>query len=220
MNIRLGQLQALKRPGDDEKTVVILLHGFGADAGDLFPLADFLDPEGQWTFVCPQAPLEVPIGPGWTGRGWFPISLRELEAGVDFTQIRPPGLNESNELVREMIFHLNPERLILGGFSQGAMVATDVALSDPDSVKGLMLYSGVLLDQPGWTKKASGLKSKPVLQSHGLHDQVLPFKAGQRLFELIQQAGAETSFVSFPGAHEIPMAVLRKSQEFLNTVLG
>jgi phospholipase/carboxylesterase len=203
------------RQGDDSEKCVVLLHGFGADMGDLFPLADILDPEGGWTFYCPQAPLEVPIGPMWTGRGWFPISLRELEAGVDFTKIRPPGLDSSRQLVSDLIFEINPKTLVLGGFSQGAMVATDLTMQQPDDVHGLIVYSGVLLDSENWQKKSLGLKGKPYLQSHGLNDSVLPYAAAKKLNEVLVKAGAKGSFISFPGAHEIPAQVVAKSVEFL-----
>ncbi len=217
MTEKVGQLKCLKRGGELSNFVTVLLHGFGADASDLAPLADMLDPEGKWTFYFPEAPLEVPIGPGWTGRGWFPISLRELEASVDFTQIRPPGLDLSRKLISEMIFHLNPEHLVLGGFSQGAMVATDLAMHEPEVLEGLIIYSGVLLDQPGWSQKAAGLKGKKFIQSHGTSDAVLPYSAGQRLFELLKGNGAIGNMIGFPGAHEIPMPVLKKTKEFLDS---
>lgn len=219
MHEKVGQLKCLKRGGELSNYVTVMLHGFGADASDLAPLADMLDPEGKWTFYFPEAPLEVPIGPGWTGRGWFPISLRDLEVGVDFTQIRPPGLDLSRKLISEFIFNLNPEHLVLGGFSQGAMVATDVMMHEPEVAEGLIVYSGVLLDQPGWTEKAKALKGKKFIQSHGSGDQVLPIGAGQRLYDLLKANGAQGSFIGFSGAHEIPMPVLKKTKEFLDSFI-
>jgi phospholipase/carboxylesterase len=218
MREKIGSLECLVRPGENEKDVVILLHGFGADAQDLFPLADYLDPAGEWSFYVPNAPLEVPIGPGWTGLGWFPISLRDLEAGVDFTQIRPPGLDKSREAVSQLIFELNPERLVLGGFSQGAMIATEVALSQPEDISALVLYSGVMLDEAGWTAKAPALKGKKLIQSHGSGDPVLALSAGQRLFEMLKKAGMDAEFVAFPGGHEIPAPVLKKTAALLKSL--
>lgn len=218
MREKIGSLNCLVRPGENEKDVVVLLHGFGADAQDLFPLADYLDPAGQWSFVVPNAPLEVPIGPGWTGLGWFPIALRDLEAGVDFTQVRPPGIDKSREAVSQLIFELNPERLVLGGFSQGAMIATEVAMEQPSDVSALVLYSGVMLDEKGWTEKASGLKGKKLLQSHGSSDSVLPFSAGKRLFEMLKNAGMDGEFVGFPGGHEIPPQILKKTAQLLKSL--
>lgn len=218
MREQVGSLSCLKRPGDEPGYNVVLLHGFGADASDLFPLADYLDPEGNWTFYVPDAPLEVPIGPQWMGRGWFPISLRDLEVGVDFTQVRPPGLDQSTNAVSDLIFHLNSKKLVLGGFSQGAMVATEIALTQPDDVAGLILLSGTLLDEPGWKKKASALKGKKILQSHGQNDQVIPFASSQRLYELLKSGGAEIEWIPFGGAHEIPVPVLKRAQAFLKSI--
>ena len=220
MRQKIGRLECLKRDGDNERDVIVLLHGFGADASDLFPLADVLDPDGAVTFVCPRAPFEVPIGPGYTGRGWFPISVRDLETGVDFAKIRPPGLDPSAEMVSELIFELNPERLLLGGFSQGAMVATDVCLSSPADVAGLVIWSGTLLDEAGWTKRAPGLAGKPFLQSHGGGDAVLPFALAQRLHDLLLKAGADGQMVGFGGGHDIPMGVLQKTREFTKRIFA
>jgi phospholipase/carboxylesterase len=218
MRKKIGKLDCLIREGSNEKDVFLLLHGFGADAGDLFPLSDYLDPDDAWTFVVPNAPLEVPIGPGWTGRGWFPISLRDLEAGVDFTQVRPPGMDASASAVSELIFELNPERLVIGGFSQGAMIATEIAMQQPEDIAGLVIYSGVMLDEKGWTSKASALKGKRFFQSHGTNDPVLPFSAGQKLFDLFKRSGLEGEFAAFPGGHEIPMNVIQKTQAYLKKI--
>lgn len=216
MRKRMAQLDCLWREGEEPGNVVVLLHGFGADAADLFPLADHLDPAGLWTFVCPNAPLEVPIGPGWTGRGWFPISLRDLEVGVDFTQVRPPGLDRSSQMVGELLFELNADKLVIGGFSQGAMVAIDVAMRDPTGIRGLVVYSGALLDEPGWSARAPGLRGLQVLQSHGATDPVLPFNTGRRLHDLLQVAGVDSRFLEFRGGHEIPVQVLNATREFLS----
>jgi phospholipase/carboxylesterase len=220
MHETIGKLKCLRRPGEDESRCVVFLHGFGADAGDLFPLADFLDPEGEWNFVFPEAPLEVPLGPMMSGRGWFPLSVRELEGGFDFTQLRPPHMEASCELVYDLIFHLNAQRCVLGGFSQGGMVATEVAMKNPEDLTGLVLYSSTLLDEPNWTRQAVQLKGKPILMSHGMQDPVLPFAFSQRLFDVLKAAGADVSFAPFNGGHEIPLPVLQKTKEFLLQHLG
>ncbi len=220
MRETIGKLSCLVRPGEEKGQSVVLLHGFGADASDLFPLADFLDPEQNWNFYFPEAPLEVPIGPMMTGRGWFPISVRELEQGIDFVQLRPPGMDASCELVYDMIFHLNSAKLVLGGFSQGAMVSTEVALNNPNDVAGLILYSGALLDQANWSAKAAGLAGKRFLQSHGAQDPVIPFAAAQKLYALLKQGGMDGPFLSFQGGHEIPLPVLNKSKELLAEIFA
>jgi phospholipase/carboxylesterase len=209
------KLEFLKRDGEQDGRNVILLHGFGADASDLFPLADVLDPDGGWNFYFPQAPLEVPIGPGWTGRAWFPIPLRELEQGIDYSRARPPGIDDARQTVEDLIFDLNSKSLILGGFSQGAMLAVETAVRNHQDVAGLILYSGALLDAENWAKRAVDLKGKPFIQSHGTADQVIPVSSGNKLFEMLKKAGLVGGLFAFQGGHEIPMPVLKKTVEFL-----
>lgn len=220
MRETIGKVKCMRRPGEDEKRNVILLHGFGADASDLYPLADFLDPDEQYNFYFPEAPVEVPIGGGIMGRGWFPISVRDLETGIDFTRVRPPGMDASRDLVYDLVFNLNSDKLVLGGFSQGAMVATEVAIENPGDVEGLVLLSGALLDQENWTKKAVSLKGKKFIQSHGVQDQVIPFKAAQGLYDMLKGAGLEGPLLAFNGGHEIPQPVLMKTKEFIANALG
>lgn len=213
------KLEFLKRDGDNEKHNIIMLHGFGADAGDLFTLGDLLDPEGEWNFYCPQAPLEVPIGPGWTGRAWFPIPLRELEQGLDYSRVRPPGIDDSRQAVEELIFELNSDKLVLGGFSQGAMLTVETAVRNPNDISGLIVYSGALIDEEGWKKQAGALKGKKFIQSHGNQDQVIPVSSGQKLFDLLKGAGLEGGMYAFQGGHEIPMPVIKKTRELLKSLL-
>ncbi len=215
---KIGKLDCLVREGDSVGHNIVILHGFGADSSDLFPLAEVLDPEGEWNFYFPNAPIEVPIGNMWTGRGWFPISVRDLEAGIDFTKVRPPGMTESAQMVGDLLFHLNSKKLVLGGFSQGAMISVEVALENTEALGGLLLWSGAMLDEANWRAKAGVLKGTRFLQSHGMQDQVIPVSAGQKLFEMLKSAGAEGEFIGFAGAHEIPMPVLKKSRELLKGV--
>lgn len=219
MRVTVGKLPCLKRPGDDESRNVVLLHGFGADASDLYPLADFLDPGSKWNFYFPEAPLEVPIGPHMTGRGWFPISVRDLEEGIDFTAVRPPAMDASAELVYDLVFNLNSEKLVLGGFSQGAMISTEVMLSNPSDVHGLVILSGAMLDQANWTKMAQNSKGKRFIQSHGSQDTVIPIGAAQKLYDMLKSAGLEGQFTGFAGGHEIPMPVLQKTARFVAEIL-
>ncbi len=214
MQKTIAGLNCRVRPGDSDSHSVILLHGFGADSSDLFGLADALDPHEKWNFYFPNAPLEVPIGPMWTGRAWFPISLRDLEVGVDWTQIRPPGLDSSSKQVFDLVFELNCKNLVIGGFSQGAMVATEVALKNPGEVSALIAYSGVLLDEPNWSKLAKEF-DKPILQSHGRQDPVLPFSAALRLSKVLGLDSDRRYFLEFDGGHEIPAQAIVRSRALL-----
>ena len=218
MRKKIGSLECLVREGDSERDVVVLLHGFGANAADLLPIANYVDPDGHWTFVFPNAPLEVAIGGGFKGRGWFPIPLQLLETGVNFQNARPPELAASAAAVRATIFELNAERLVLGGFSQGAMVSTEVGLQSPADVAGLILLSGTMIDHDRWKKMAPELIDKPIYQTHGSADQVLPLNLAKMLYEMLKDAGAKIDFFPFGGGHDIPPAALAGVGRFLKGI--
>jgi phospholipase/carboxylesterase len=216
---RIGKLKVLKSGGAEDDLAVVLLHGFGADASDLFPLHEVLDPEGRWTWYFPEAPLEVPIGPGFMGRAWFPISLAAMNVGFNFASVRPPGLDDSSTLVKNMLNQIPEKKVVIGGFSQGAMVATEVALRDPKAVAGLLVLSGTLLDEESWRTLAPAAAPLKFLSCHGQQDPVLPYSGGQKLYELLKKSGLTGKHVAFPGGHEIPMQALAKTREFLEDCL-
>jgi phospholipase/carboxylesterase len=225
---RLGQLESLAVPAKkDTDLCVVLLHGYGADASDLAPLANNLDPKQQAAWFFLQGPLEVPVGPMWTGRAWFPINVQELEAAMAQGRFRElvdweaPGFEEARDKVLNSLQILNKTygKVVLGGFSQGAMLSTEVALQHANQLEGLLLFSSNLIRRPHWralAPRAAGLK---YFQSHGRRDPILPFAGAERLHEMLLEAGLEGSFQGFNGGHEIPFSVLSSLKEFLAPLL-
>jgi phospholipase/carboxylesterase len=145
--------------------LVVLLHGYGADGNDLIGLVT------HWqkllpgaAFVAPHAPDRVPGAP--SGFQWFPISRidpHEMQGGV---ALAAPGIGDflDAELAR---LGLAPERLVLAGFSQGAMLALHLGLRR--SVAAIVGFSGLLPDSP----PTEG-PHPPVLLTHGGADDVIP----------------------------------------------
>ena len=106
-------------------------------------------------------------------------------------------------------------KLVLGGFSQGAMITTDVALRLEEAPAGLVALSGTLLVEDAWRQKASARKGLPVFQSHGRFDGVLPFTAATWLEAMLRDAGLGVEFHAFDGGHEIPEDILVALAGFL-----
>ena len=111
-------------------------------------------------------------------------------------------------------------RMVLGGFSQGAMVTTDLALSTDEAPAGLVILSGTLINQADWTRKAARRVGLRVLAAHGNSDTVLPFTEAEALHMLLSKAGLAVEFHSFAGGHTIPMPVLGALAKFLETTLS
>jgi phospholipase/carboxylesterase len=149
--------------------LVVLLHGYGADGNDLIGLV----PHWQKllpgaAFVAPHAPERVPGAQGMMKAGfqWFPIARLDPHEMRDGVALAAPGIGEflDAELAR---LGLAPERLVLAGFSQGAMLALHLGLRR--SVAAIVGFSGLLPDSP----PAEGPRP-PVFLTHGSADDVIP----------------------------------------------
>lgn len=209
---------------DDAATTCVLLHGFGAPGDDLVPLAGGL--AAPVRFVFPEAPL--PLG-GLYGdaRAWWLLDLARLEAdqrrGVprDRRDEVPEGLPEARAQVMRLLdqvqarFSVAAPALVLGGFSQGAMLALDVALHRDAPPAGLLLMSGTLIAEAAWQPRMASLAGVRVMLSHGRHDGLLPFSIAEVLRDRLTAAGADVDWQPFPGGHEIPASVLAAAGKLL-----
>lgn len=219
--------------GRDPTLVAVLCHGFGAPGTDLVPLAAelfALDPNlrDRVRFVFPAGPLTLDaVGlPG--GRAWWHLDIERITAAIARGELRnlrddlPDGLPESRKMLTSLIDELSRQsrlpasRMLLGGFSQGSMLATDVALRLTDRPAGLCIFSGTLLCESEWRELASRRGPMPVLQSHGMQDPLLPFQAAEWLRDLLIEAGMEVEFLPFAGMHTIPYEVLERMAVLLD----
>ncbi len=229
--IKIGQLDCTvigpyshtEKPG----LVVLLCHGFGASGTDLVPLAEEVRqaanlPKSKVTFIFPAAPLALESFGGFDGRAWWMINMQKLAdmtGARDFSELRssvPPGIIEARELLNETldeIFHttsLSWDRLIIGGFSQGAMLTTDTVLHSDHNPLALIQMSGTLICEHQWRNQIQDHQGLLVLQSHGTIDPVLPFEAAEWLRDLFKENGCHVDFEEFQGVHTIPMSILEK----------
>ena len=216
--------RVVDRSTDDRPTTVVLLHGFGAPGDDLVALADAIDAPVR--FVFPEAPLELG-GLYGDSRAWWLLDLARLEdelrRGIprDRRDEIPDGLPAAREQVMRLVdqveSRLPTRRLVLGGFSQGAMLALDVALHREQPPAALMLMSGTLLAASVWEPLLPKLAGVPVLMSHGRGDGLLPFGIAEVLRDKLAAAGARVEWHPFVGAHEIPLAVIAAAARFVTT---
>ena len=112
---------------------------------------------------------------------------------------------------------LRPSKVVLGGFSQGAMIACDVALHSRGPAPGSSSFS----EPRGRRRVGASLRQRrglPVLQSHGREDPLLPFAFAERLRDLMRDGGMEVTWTPFRGGHEIPRPVLDATGRWLREV--
>ncbi len=219
-------IEVLNDEDFETATWVCLFHGYGANAEDLYPLHHELDPENKFNWLFPQAPLEVPIDLFSKGYAWWPIDLIKYQQALlkkDFSQLStycPPELTSLRTFFSDFFQNkkIPTENLILGGFSQGAMLAADLTLHAPRNPKGLLLFSGALVCQDLWKSLSKKRSGTSFFQSHGQQDAILSLGQAQRLYQILKEAGLQGRFHEFTGGHEIPHEVIHKARLFLNSL--
>ncbi len=233
---KLGGLTVRITGGTDGKggghgPVVILLHGFGAPGDDLVSLGDAIGAPAGTRFLFPEGPLSPNLGFG-DSRAWWMIDWNRVNQDIaagrfrDLSREVPKGLPAARQGVQAILkelerrFGVDSRKTVLGGFSQGAMLACDVMLRTDDRFAGLVLLSGTLLAQDEWAPLMPKRRGLPVFQSHGTHDHILPHLMAERLRDELTQAGLRVEWHSFRGGHEIPDRVVTQLGAFIRSVLN
>ena len=227
----IGGLRTQITGGTDGKgggrgPLVLLLHGFGAPGDDLVSLADVLEVPAGTRFVFPEGPLSLSFGPS-AARAWWLIDMARVAADRaagrprDLSNEIPKGLAPVRETMLAFLKEVertvgaDPRKMVLGGFSQGAMLSCDALLHTDRPYAGLIQLSGTLLASQEWVPLLQKRKGLPVFQSHGMQDEILPHAGAEALRDTLTRAGLSVEWHSFRGGHEIPRAVLQRLGAFI-----
>lgn len=211
---------------------VILCHGFGAPGTDLVGIAsEFISQGGPMTdvvYLFPSAPIL--LDPLFDGRAWWMIDIERIQRLMMEGKARemksesPELLPERRKSIIRVVDHCRFEfsipsaKIIVGGFSQGAMVATDVALHYNETLGGLIVWSGALIDEANWTAQAERQPSLHVVQSHGRIDPILPFAGAEDLRDMLISTGYDVRFFEFNGEHAIPPGAIELAVHLIKDV--
>ena len=172
------------------RSVVVFLHGYGANGADLLGLADPLGEHLPDTlFVAPDAPESVPGAP--FGYQWFPIPWLDGSSEEEAKRGMTQAVEDLNAFLDALMVDedLLPEQVALIGFSQGSMMSLHVAPRREDAIAGVVAFSGRLLTPE---TLADEVKVRfPVLLVHGDMDDVVPPQSLPAAAEALQQAGFE-----------------------------
>lgn len=202
------------------RSMIVFVHGYGADGSDLLGLADVLGQHLPDTvFLAPDAP-ERCVGGGF-GWQWFPIPWLDgsdvalAEAGLD------AAAGDLGQFLEARLAEegLGPERLALVGFSQGAMMSLHVAVRRPAEMAGVVAISGRLLRPERLAAEA--VVKPPVLLIHGDQDPVVPFSDMAKAGDALVAAGVPTYGHVMKGTgHGIAPDGLGVALQFLKERLG
>ncbi len=214
--LQVAALDAIVRGGDGPPSLV-MLHGYGSNAGDWLQFEHKFQVPSNGRMIFPQGPLRGPNG----ARGWWWLNLDgHIPAGQrypDFSAASPGGLKVASSLVRKLLVNV-PQPIVLGGFSQGAMLSAEIAFQTDQDLAALVLLSGTTVNEVAWVERFPGRRMMPIFIAHGRQDGVLPFATMERFQERLKATGLNVTWFPYDGGHEIPDEVITALNAFLQTV--
>jgi phospholipase/carboxylesterase len=193
----------------DPEGALVLLHGRGADEHDLFPLLDILDPEQRLLGATARGPLSLPPG----GAHWYIVRRVGFPDRDTFLSTYEQAGGWLDDLLAR--HDIAPERAVLGGFSQGGVMAYSLGLG-PGRPRpaGIMALSSFLPTVEGFELgDPAGL---PVAIGHGTFDPVIGVEFGRDARDRLSEAGAEVTYRESPMPHAIDPGFLRELPDWVS----
>ena len=205
---------AFEPDGEGPFPAIIAFHGWGASALDLLGLAPYVG-EGRFLMLCPQGPMEVPLGGGPVGYGWYPISMggaRPVDSDVE------PAVVAASAFVDEAVarYPIDARKLVLLGFSQGGVMAYNLALRQPRRFAALVAMSTWF--PPELANKIAdpeGLQQLPTLIQHGSADPAIEVGRARQSVEILRSLKVPLAYREYDCGHEINAQGLRDLSNFL-----
>jgi phospholipase/carboxylesterase len=201
----------------DPTRVIIWMHGLGADGHDFVPMAHALNLPGvKWVF--PHAPdRSITINQGMLMPAWYDIrSLDRLE------HEDVQGLQNSRWQIRELIEHerlqgFSLDKIIVGGFSQGGVMALFTGLSHERPLGGIMALSCYLPMQKDFEewRNVENLNT-PIFMAHGHYDPVLPIGLAQLALDCLKSTGYQVNWHDYPMGHQVCDKEIQDMHEFMS----
>lgn len=180
---------------------VLALHGWGANALDLLGLAPYIC-DGRFLMLCPEGPVEVPLGAGAVGYGWFPLTMGGPQ--------NIPAIQSAREELGAFLeasltrYPVDKNKLVVLGFSQGGVMAYSLGLREPEHFAAVVALST-------WLPKeiADGLDTNlagprpPILVQHGSGDGLIDVERARQSVETLRSLKLPITYREYDMGHEI-----------------
>jgi phospholipase/carboxylesterase len=211
----LSELAFRARPAaGDPEGALVLLHGRGTDEHDLFPLLDALDPQRRLAGFTPRGPLRLPPG----GSHWYVLG----ELGYPHRETFSDSYRHASSWLDAILVEtaIPIERIVLGGFSQGAVMSHALALgADRPRPAGVIALSGFVPTVEGFELDLAR-PLPPIAIGHGTYDPIIGVEWGRRAKELYERAGAAVLYREYLLPHAVDPTFLRELQPWLQSVVA
>ena len=194
--------------------LIVLLHGYGANMGDLAGLCPAIGTDG-YVYAFPNAPFPLEMAIGMGGYAWLvPPDLKGDEMAGSTGEKLMSFVNEVLER-----YKVRPGKAILGGFSQGGMMSYYAGLPNPDVFSGVAAMSARIPDRDELRSRLPELRTQPVFISHGTSDQILDVSAAHLSRRFLKEEGYSPEYHEYDMAHEISQDVIGDLSSWIRKVL-
>lgn len=211
-------------PSTEARACVIWLHGLGDSGAGFAPVVPALGLPADHAirFIFPHAPEQaVTINGGYIMRSWYDIKSMDLHDRADMAGVLESEAQIKGLIEEQVALGIEPKHIVLAGFSQGGVISLFTGLRLKHKLAGIMALSCYL---PTADKLPNDLSSEnastPILQQHGVQDEVVPFSAGLMAFELLQLQGYQNEWKTYDMGHNVLPEQLRDISKWLQKVLS
>ena len=187
--------------GEGPHPTIIALHGWGANVLDLLGLAPHIC-GGRFLVICPQGPVETPIGLGATGYGWFPL---RMGGPPDI-----PAIHSARDKLREFLelalarYPIDRNKLVVLGFSQGGVMAHSLGLAEPERFAAAVVLSSWLPQELADHFLTEGSNQRPpTLIQHGSRDELIGIDRATESVERLRNLRVPVTYREYEMGHEI-----------------
>lgn len=212
LNLSLNHLHRPAKPGHAHPWLLVLMHGVGSNEQDLFGLAPYVP--ANFHVLSLRAPNVMGLGSyAWFAFGVLPSGERAINEAQEAA-----SRQQLTQVIASAARQLNipPERVVVGGFSQGGIMALSLLLTQPELMHAAMVMHSRLLGQiTPLVVPPARLQGKQLWVSHGTLDQVLPLANAHAIRATVQALPIDLHYAEFPSAHEITRDELVQAMQWL-----
>ena len=209
-----GLTYRIREPEGDPRGGLVLLHGRGANELDLEPLLAALDPDARLVGILPRGPLALPPG----GAHWYAVQQVGYPDPDTFFTTFERTATWLDTLLAEL--DVPPERTVLGGFSQGAVMSYALGLAasrlEPAAI---LAMSGFIPRVEGFELDLASRAGLPVSISHGTTDPVIGAQWGRDARDRLTEAGLAVRYQEDPVDHTITPQAIAQAREVIEEAL-
>ncbi len=188
----------------NEYDIVIMMHGYGASMYDLVTIAKEVN-DKEYIYIFPNAPIEMDIGFYQKGYAWFPIETNNYIESSDLLQ----------ETMDEIIKSYKHNKIYIGGFSQGGMMALHAGLFSKKNYSGAIILSSKIIDDKSIKNFIKNPEKTKVFISHGRFDSVIDINEGRKIKHTLEKQGFDLFYKEYDIGHEISVEVIQDLSKWL-----